>query len=238
VAGSPAERAGLKSGDLIVAIDGTKIDTFERVKQVVTNSVGRELEFKVERNKNILALRVTPEIKEEVDERGQKMVDVIIGVKRNATPDTVTTYRPGPIEAVGRGIEYTGFIIKSTLFWIYDVFAGRHRIDQLGGVGRIADITTKVVERSAFDVIYLIGFLSVGIGLLNLFPIPLLDGGHLVFYAIEAIRRKPLSEQTMEMSFRFGFAVVLMLMVLAFYNDRFIYRDWALGLAKVLGIGA
>jgi regulator of sigma E protease len=235
VAGSPAEKAGLKAGDVVLTIDGQKIESFEGIKKVVLTRLNRELDITVQRGPGEVPLKVTPHLVETFEKNGQRVTDVVIGVKNNATPDTVTIHRPGPLEAARLGVENTAFLIKLQLSWIGDLVRGQQKLDQLGGIGRIADITGKVVEDSPINVVYFLAFVSVGIGLLNLFPIPLLDGGHLFFYALEAIRRRPLSERAMEMSFRFGFAVVLMLMMLAFYNDRHIYADWARGIADIFG---
>jgi regulator of sigma E protease len=138
----------------------------------------------------------------------------------------VKLYQPGPIEALSLGVDQTKFIITSTLGYLGDVIGGRQKADQLGGPARIGDLAAKVADKSVIDLVYLIGFISVSVGLINLFPIPLLDGGHLLFYAIEAVRRKPLSEGAQEIGFRIGFAVVLMLMIFATFNDLPVIRGW------------
>ncbi len=141
----------------------------------------------------------------------------------------MTKYQPGVGESLWLGVKQTKFIVTSTLGWVGDVIGGRQNLDQLGGPARIADIAGKVAKKSKLDVIYLIGFISVSVGLINLFPIPLLDGGHLMFYAIEAVRRRPLSEKSQEIGFRIGFALVLTLMILATFNDLPILKRWFAG---------
>ncbi|MGQ0672466.1 MAG: M50 family metallopeptidase [Hyphomicrobium sp.] len=229
VAGGPASEAGFKAGDRIVAIDGTPIDGFEGVQQFVTTSVGRALKVEVERGGGRETLEVTPRLVDHKDENGQITQMVGIGVRHLPSPDTVRRIQPGPGEALWLGVKQTNFIITSTLGWVRDVIRGHHTLNQLGGPARIADIAGKVAKRSKIDVIYLIGVISVSVGLINLFPIPLLDGGHLMFYAIEAVRRRPLSEASQEIGFRIGFALVLTLMILATFNDLPILKRWFVG---------
>ena len=170
-------------------------------------------------------LVATPELKEQTV-GNQTISTVVIGIRRSDTAATVKLYQPGPIEAVGLGVDQTKFIITSTLGYLVDVIGGRQKADQLGGPARIGDLAAKVADKSVIDLVYLIGFISVSVGLINLFPIPLLDGGHLLFYAIEAVRRRPLSEGAQEIGFRIGFAVVLMLMMFATFNDLPVIRGW------------
>lgn len=226
VPGSPAAEAGFKSGDVIVAIGGKKIEGFEGVQQIVATSPGRELDVDVKRGDETVSLKVTPRLTQQVDDSGQKIEMVVIGIKRLPSPATISKHQPGPVEALWLGTKQTGFIITSTLGWIRDVAMGQQTLNQLGGPARIADIAGKVAKKSKLDVIYLIGFISVSVGLINLFPIPLLDGGHLLFYGIEAVRRRPLSPELQEIGFRIGFALVVTLMILATFNDLPILKRW------------
>jgi regulator of sigma E protease len=127
-------------------------------------------------------------------------------------------------------VRRTVFIITSTLSYLNNVVMGREAPDQLGGPIRIAEVSGQVASVGFIPLIELTAILSVSIGLINLFPIPLLDGGHLLFYLIEAVRRKPLSERTQEIGFRIGLAVVLMLMMFATWNDLGILRRWLTGI--------
>ena len=124
----------------------------------------------------------------------------------------------------------TFFIVSRTLSYLSDVVMGRESADQLGGPIRIAEVSGQVASVGFVPLLNLTAVLSVSIGLINLFPIPLLDGGHLLFYLIEAVRRKPLSERTQEIGFRIGLAVVLMLMMFATWNDLGIVRRWLTGI--------
>ena len=229
IAASPAARAGFQAGDLIVAIDGRKISTFNEVLRTVTTGGGRELRVEVDRGGTPVELRVTPQLDEFKDDLGNVQSVWRVGIRQRATPDQVTEERVGPIAAVGLGVRETTFIITSTLSYLGDVITLRQSPDQLGGPVRIADVAGKVAQRSIFDLIYLAAFISVSVGLVNLFPIPLLDGGHLMFYAIEALRGRPLSERTQELSFRIGMAVVLTIMMFSMFNDLPILKRWLTG---------
>jgi len=229
VPNSPAAAAGFMPGDVILEIEGNRVDSFNDVLRTVSISPGRELAVKVDRGGAILTLHVTPERQEIQDNFGGTVARGIIGIRRVTTPDTMELRRAGPLEAVWLGVRETNFIITSTLAYIGDVIIGRQSADQLGGPIRIAEVSGQVAKIGPEALLNLIAVISVSIGLINLFPIPLLDGGHLLFYAIEGLRRKPLSEKTQEIGFRIGLAVVLMLMVFATWNDRLIVWRWLTG---------
>jgi regulator of sigma E protease len=129
------------------------------------------------------------------------------------------TQKYGPVAAVVAGAQETWFVVDRTLSYIGGVFSGREAADQLGGPIRIAQVSGQVATAGFVALMHLTAVLSVSIGLLNLFPIPLLDGGHLLFYGIEAIRGRPLSERAQEVGFRIGLALVVMLMIFATFND-------------------
>lgn len=222
---SPAAQAGFMANDLIVAIAGTPTKSFEDVQKIVSTNVGRPLVFSVRRGEQDLDLTATPELREQ--KMGTQTIStVVIGIRRADNASSIKLYQPGPLEAVALGVDQTKFIITSTLGYLADVIGGRQKADQLGGPARIGDLAAKVADRSVIDLVYLIGFISVSVGLINLFPIPLLDGGHLLFYAIEAVLGRPLSEGAQEIGFRIGFAVVLALMIFATFNDLPVIRGW------------
>ncbi len=222
---SPAARAGFQANDLIVAVAGSTTKSFEDVQKIVSTNVGRPLAFQVRRGTEELELTATPELREQ-QVGTQKISTVVIGIRRADNAASIKLYQPGPLEAVALGYDQTKFIITSTLGYLGDVIGGRQKADQLGGPARIGDLAAKVADKSVIDLVYLIGFISVSVGLINLFPIPLLDGGHLLFYAIEAVRGRPLSEGAQEVGFRIGFAVVLALMIFATFNDLPVIRGW------------
>lgn len=226
---SPAAKAGLMAGDVIVEIEGQKIESFEHVQRIVGTNLGTPLTFKVDRGGATLEKVVVPEVRTEKDAKGDKQSMVVIGVRRAGTKDDLRVHYPGPVEAVVLAVDRTQFIVTSTLGYLRDVVLQKQSGDQLGGPVRIADIAGRVAQNGAEHLIHLAAFISVSVGLINLFPIPLLDGGHLMFYAIEAIRRKPLSEGTQEIGFRIGMALVLGLMIFAFFNDLPILKRWIVG---------
>jgi len=225
-----AAAAGFKPGDVIVSIDGQAIETFADMQRIVSASADRELTFEVNRAGRLRTIKVTPARREISDRFGNKLRVGVIGIRRNPTQAEWEFRRHGPVEALGLGVRETYYIITRTLSYLGDVIMGRESADQLGGPIRIAEVSGQVASVGFIPLLNLTAVLSVSIGLINLFPIPLLDGGHLLFYLIEAIRRKPLSERTQEIGFRIGLAVVLMLMMFATWNDLGIVRRWLTGI--------
>ena len=218
-AGSAAAAAGFQQGDTVIAIDGQPIENFTQMQRIVSTSAATKLSFKVKRADETLTLEGTPEEREMKDAFGNKMRIGILGITRASTPGEVGNEPVNPAAAVWLGVKETWFVAKSTLDYIGNVVTRRASPDQVGGPIRIAQISGQVATIGISALIHLAAVLSVSIGLLNLFPVPLLDGGHLLFYAVEAIRGKPLSERSQEFGFRVGLALVLMLMVFATYND-------------------
>jgi regulator of sigma E protease len=208
--GSPAAVAGFQPGDLVTAIDGRKIDNFVDMQRIVGFSGGHPLTIVVDRGGVPVTLTATPEMR---NNRG------ILGVTRSNQPGDVRIESVSPLDAVKLGVDKTWFIVDTTLSYIRDVFVGRQSADQIGGPIGIARISGQVAELGWGALIDFVGVISVSIGLLNLFPVPLLDGGHLLFYLIEAIRGRPLSERAQEVGFRIGLAIVVMLMIFATVND-------------------
>ena len=226
VADGAAARAGFKAGDLIVSIDGQKIEAFADMQRIVSASADNELNFGVDRSGVLLNIKATPERREISDRFGNKLKVGVIGIKRNATQQEWQFKQYGPVEAVGLAVKESYYIVSRTLGYLYDVATRRESGDQLGGPLRIADISGQVASLGFLALINLTAVLSVSIGLINLFPIPLLDGGHLMFYAIEAVRGRPLSERAQEVGFRIGLAIVLLLLVYTTYQDRLIPLRW------------
>jgi regulator of sigma E protease len=213
---SPAAAAGFKPGDLVTEIDGRKIDNFVDMQRIVGFSGDRPLIFVVDRGGIPVTLTATPEIK---NNKG------VLGVTRSNEPGDVRVEAVSPLEAVKLGADETWLIVETTLSYIRDVVVGRQSADQIGGPIGIARIAGQVAKLGVDVLFRFVAVISVSIGLLNLFPIPLLDGGHLLFYFIEAIRGRPLSERAQEVGFRIGLAIVVMLMIFATGND--ILHFWA-----------
>jgi regulator of sigma E protease len=216
---SPAAAAGFKPGDMVLSIDGEKIDSFADMQRIVSDSAGDALNIKVNRDGSQILLKATPDLKEVKDNFGNVHRIGILGITRSMTPSDVKYQAVSPVQAVWMGGQETWFVIDRTLTYIGGVIMGREAADQLGGPIRIAQISGQVASIGFVALIHLAAVLSVSIGLLNLFPIPLLDGGHLLFYSIEAARGRPLSERAQEVGSRIGLAIVLMLMIFATFND-------------------
>jgi regulator of sigma E protease len=216
---SAAEAAGFKPGDLVTAINGEKIESFSDMQRIVSISAGETLSIEVDRGGAPVTLKATPQLKEIKDNFGNVHRLGVLGISRSMSPGDVKTEKAGPLRAVVMGAQETWFVVDRTLAYIGGVFVGREAADQLGGPIRIAQVSGQVATAGFTALIHLTAVLSVSIGLLNLFPIPLLDGGHLLFYAIETIRGRPLSERAQEVGFRIGLAVVVMLMIFATFND-------------------
>jgi regulator of sigma E protease len=218
-AGSAAAAAGFQVGDVVTAIDGKQIESFPDMQQIVATRAGEQLTFTIKRGDSTLQLHGTPELREVPDLFGNVSRRGVLGITRQSSAGEVTNEPVGPATAVWLGVKKTWFVIDQTLSYIGNIFRGRASADQIGGPFRIAQISGQVATLGIIPLLDLAAVLSISIGLLNLFPVPLLDGGHLLFYAAEIARGRPLSERAQEYGFRVGLVLVLMLMVFAFYND-------------------
>lgn len=216
---SAAELAGFLPEDLVLSIDGEPISSFNDIQRVVAPSPDVELTFVVRRNGHEITLLATPKSREQTDRFGNTQKIGMIGVVSNNKAGNLRIQEYGLVEATGEAISETWYIATRTLGYLGDIIVGKQSADQLGGPIRIAKVSGDVATLGLSALINLAAILSISIGLLNLFPVPMLDGGHLVFYAYEAIRGKPLSENAQEIGFRIGLAAVLMLMVFATWND-------------------
>ncbi|MCA0318963.1 MAG: RIP metalloprotease RseP [Proteobacteria bacterium] len=216
---SVAEQAGFRPGDLVLSIDGRAIESFSDMQRIVGASAGQALAIKVERDGRQVDLTVTPAIFEFKDRFGGTHRIGRIGISKSNEPGDTQFRRYDPLTATWMGVKETWFVIDRTFAYLGGVIMGTQSADQLGGPIRIAQVSGEAAQIGFVALLSLAALISVSIGLLNLFPIPMLDGGHLVFYAIEAIRGRPMSEQAQEVAFRFGLALVLMLMIFATWND-------------------
>ena len=216
---SAAATAGFKSGDIVTAINGDAIESFTEMQRIVSTKAGVPLVFTVKRGDEVVKLNGTPQLREIKDNFGNVHRVGILGITRATGPGDTVTQPVNPATAVWLGVKETWFVVDRTVAYIGGIFTGRENADQVGGPIRIAQISGQVATIGLSALIHLAAVLSVSIGLLNLFPVPLLDGGHLLFYAIEAVRGKPLSERSQELGFRVGLALVLALMLFATYND-------------------
>jgi regulator of sigma E protease len=217
--GSAAAAAGFQPGDLVVAIDGHAVDSFSDMQRIVSTSAGETLTVTVEHDGVQRVLKATPALKEVKDNFGNVQRIGILGITRSMAAEDLKLHPVAPPQAVWMALQETWSVIDRTLNYIVGVLSGREAASQLGGPIRIAQMSGQVASFGFIPLIQLAAVLSVSIGLLNLFPIPLLDGGHLLFYIIEGVRGRPLSERAQEVGFRIGLAIVLMLMIFATFND-------------------
>jgi regulator of sigma E protease len=217
--GSAAEKAGFQSKDLILTVDGRQIQTFADMQLIVSSSAGEPLNFTVERNGQAVALTATPNFVERTSPFGKQRIG-LLGVEASRDPSAIKRLTYTPWGAVKAAVVETWNLVDRTLNFIRRLVMGWESADQLSGPIGIARASGTAFDvGGVYSLVSLIGFMSVSIGLINLFPIPLLDGGHLLFYAIEAVRGRPLSEKAQEIGFRIGFALVAMLMLFATWND-------------------
>lgn len=216
--GSAAEQAGLIKGDLVTSVDGSPIKDFSELQQFVMMRAGEPIVLGISRNGENINVTVTPQLKEEPDGFGGKVRLGLLGVKHNPN-GAIRFERMGPVNAVDAGVKRTWMIVDSTFRYLGKMVTGRESADQLGGPIAMAKAAGDAASMGLAQFVSVIAFLSVSIGLINLFPIPMLDGGHLVYYAIEAIRGKPLGERAQEWGFRIGFSLVIMLMLVGTLND-------------------
>ncbi len=216
--GSAAEVAGVKVGDEIRAIDGRRTESFNDVQNYVRPRAGDEITIDVFRDGQIISLNAIPESTEVTVSGGRKVRIGLLGIKGG--PVNATTYvKKSPVEALALGVERTWMVVETTMHYLSKLVTGRESFDQLSGVPGIARITAQAFQLGIYELFQIGAVLSVSIGLLNLFPIPMLDGGHLLYYLIESVRGKPLGQEIQEFGFKIGLALVLSLMVFATWND-------------------
>jgi regulator of sigma E protease len=219
IEGSAAETAGIQTGDRILSINDKPLSYFEDLKWTVRHNPDQPLVLGIERGGTELTATVVPVYVTDVNQFGVEYREPRIGVAIASDENTRILKQLGVGGALWEGVLRTYKIIYDTINFIGEMFAGEQSPQQLGGPIQIAQVSGTVAQFGLIELISLAGFLSVSIGFINLLPIPILDGGHLVFYAAEAIRGKPLNEKVQEVGFRIGLGLVLMLMVFATWND-------------------
>ena len=217
VEASAAEKAGVQPGDIIVSVNGEAIETFSDIQRIVMPRAGEALPVVIERKGEEVRVTLTPQATEVDDGFGGKVRIGLIGVSNDQTSRSFE--RKGLIDSLQLGTLETWRVVEGTGHFIARIFAGHGGADQLGGPIAIAQISGQAASLGFYELLRMAALLSVSIGLINLFPIPMLDGGHLVYYAIEALRGKPVGAKAQEIGFRIGFAMVLALMVFSTWND-------------------
>ncbi|HLW26797.1 MAG TPA: RIP metalloprotease RseP [Kiloniellales bacterium] len=213
--GSPAESADLRPGDRIIAVNGAAIERFEQIQRQVQLNLDQPLQLLVLRDGQEIELSVRPEIVDQEDNFGNIHRMARLGIAASGTEYV----RYGPGEALWRAGEETVSLTTATLKALGQIVTGVRSTDELGGPVRIAEMSGHMAMAGLVSVVWFMAVLSVNLGLINLFPVPMLDGGHLLFYAVEAVRGRPLGERAQEIGFRIGLALVLTLFVFVTWND-------------------
>jgi regulator of sigma E protease len=214
--GAAAMIAGIEEGDRILAIDGNKIELWSELADVIGDSEGRGLEFEIERDDKILHIEVVPEKKEGTNIFGEEVDSYQIGI---SSSQVMMVKRYNPLEAVFQGIGQTWSVTKLVIVGIYKIFEGVVSPRELGGPILIAKMSGEFAKQGLIPFVFFMAFLSINLGVLNLLPIPVLDGGHLMFFLIEAATGKEVNVRWREMAQQVGFFLLIMLMIFVFWND-------------------
>ncbi len=210
--GSAAELAGIRPGDSILKVGNVAVKDFSELQRIVSASAGQQLQLTIIRDRSQLVIPVVPSKIEGSDDKGAKYTFGRLGIR-----DTLVSVGLG--EALAGGVNQTWFIIAQTGSYVGKIFTGRESADQLHGIVGIGEVSSEAAQIGFMALLSLAGLMSVSIGLVNLLPIPVLDGGHLLYYGCEAVLGRPLGERAQEVGFRLGLAFVLCLMLLATFND-------------------
>ena len=216
---SPAMAGGLKQNDVILEIDGNKVESIMDVSKFITMSTDEIIDFKVKRSYDELILKVKPNIVPGEDNLGNKLNKRIVGIKLGAYNNEINHVKLGPAQAIYHAAHEVYFVGISSLKYIGAMIFGKADTSQLGGPIRIAKISGQVAEFGILAFISMMAYISISLGLVNLFPIPMLDGGHLMFYAFEKVLGRPLSQKTQEGFFRIGIFLLISLMFFTTFND-------------------
>jgi regulator of sigma E protease len=212
---SAAEAAGLMDGDVFQRIDGETIERFEDIQRIVRVAAGRPMEVTVLRQGEEIVVTATPRLETFTDNFGNEHEIGLLGIQGSA-PEFV---KRGPATSVWLASKETVSLIGSIFEAVGQIIVGTRKAEELGGPLRIAEISGQAAEMGVLAIVQFMAVISINLGLINLFPIPVLDGGHLLFYAFEAARGRPLGERAQEYGFRIGLALVLGLMVFVTWND-------------------
>lgn len=216
---SAAAEAGIEPGDRFIEVDGFRVRGFEDVQRLISTAPGREVRVVVERDGEIETIAVVPQYDTATTRFGRELQIGRLGVTRDVGEGDVVLYHPGPLEAVSMTFEEIWFLIDRTLNFVTDIFVGRADLNQVAGPVGMAQVSGEVATLGLLALVNLTALLSLNIGIINLFPVPMLDGGHLMYYLYEAVRGRPLSPRVQEIGYRIGFFLVCSLMVFTLIND-------------------
>jgi regulator of sigma E protease len=217
--GSPAQMVGVRPGDVVLAVDGRRIESFDDLQRAVAASFGAPLTVTVARGTERLNLTATPVMREIDDGLGGKARQAVLGVRRSDAAADIKVVPVGPVDALTQGVAKTWYIVAQTGRFVANIVVHRSGADQLGGPIRIAELSGKVAAIGIGPLIELMAILSVSVGLINLLPIPVLDGGHLLFFGIELARGRPVPAPVQRWGMLTGVSAVLALMVFTTFND-------------------
>jgi regulator of sigma E protease len=216
---SPAFKAGLKKGDQIISVNNKTINSITEVSQSIYLSDTNLIKIIVLRDKKEFDFQVQAIVQEAKDNLGNNINRKMIGIQIVPLNNEINRQRLGPSKAIYHSLKEIWFTISTTMSYIGKMIVGTEKADQLGGPIKIAQISGQVAELGIIPFLSIMAYISISLGLINLFPIPLLDGGHLLFFFYEFVRGKPLSEKMQSYFFKFGLFVLLTLMFFSTYND-------------------
>jgi len=229
-AGSAADAAGLRPGDRIVAIDGREIRVFSDIPMAVAHRPGETMQVRVASGGSERTVALTPRLVKEKDPFGKEYERAIIGL----APPAVQMQSVSLLEAPAVGLRQTWQIVRQTGEVLGQFLTGRRSIKDMNGPVKIAEVSGQAATLGLASLIFFIALISINLGFINLLPLPMLDGGHLLFYAYEAIRRRPAPPQVQEWAFRFGFGAIVTLMLVVTFNDLGSLGLWD-GIARLIG---
>jgi regulator of sigma E protease len=216
---SPAFVAGMKKNDKIIYIDKKKVESILEVSTFINISTSETIEFVVLRNDQEISLLVKPNLVDGKDSLGNSVKKRMIGIKLSPFNNEYKKQPLGPTKAIYYSVKEVWFVTTTSLNYLGKMITGSADSSQLGGPIRIAKITGQVAEYGIIPFLSIMAYISVSLGLINLFPIPMLDGGHLMFYLIEKILGRPLSQKVQEGFFRIGLFLLFSLMFFVTFND-------------------
>ena len=216
---SPAFSSGFKKNDKIISIDNKKVESILEVSTLINTSISETIEFKILRNNQELFILVKPNLVDTKDAFGNSVKKRIIGIKLSILKDQINKQPLGPSRAIYYSFKEVWFVTTTSLKYLGKIITGSGDSSQLGGPVRIAKITGQVAEHGFVPFLSIMAYISISLGMINLFPIPMLDGGHLMFYFFEKILGKPLSQKTQESFFRIGLFLLFFLMFFVTFND-------------------
>lgn len=230
MADTPAAEAGLQPGDRIVSVDGRSMEVFNDIPMTVMHRPGEPMPIVIERGGERIATVMRPRTITETDRFGRPQERAVIGIRAGEPVITPVSI----LEAPREGVRQSWAIVRQMTEVIGQLLTGRRSIEDLGGPLKIAEASGQQLVLGGAAFVTFIALISINLGFINLLPLPTLDGGHLMFYAVEAVRRRPVGPRVQEWAFRFGFAALVLLMVVVTFNDLSSFGVWQ-GLARLIG---